>query len=378
MTEPRAFLLPAQIVEQANRQTGRPTHTQTDRHYLHIFSLPFTFTFRFAFTFTFPFAYTLVELELSTLQLSWQPSEMPATAGRRVGRTARAASRDKRIKTPTATTTAAITTTTTARRSCGTKTIKRCSEKWEVMTGETQHTSRLALSSSLLSCLSLSLASLLCLSCSALVLATNLLTDVNFYQRRLSMLPDTCPSHTHTHTQPPVHTHTQTECALLTWNICGVLWSRFAFNYAPGHGHGADGRRTNLTESLVPNGDRDWASCQSPLTLTCMLLDLFNSDCETVPSIALHSIPRSHPPWLCIIRLDRHHQQDLCNRVARPHVLTCGPLLINDVPGIDKCPVSPPPLQASCPYMPLLCLASCRVMFMLSFNSILSRTRLTN
>lgn len=157
---------------------------------------------------------------------------------------------------------------------------------------------------------------------------------------------------THTHSATHTHTLPQTECALLTWNICGVLWSRFAFNYAPGHGHGADGRRTNLTESLVPNGDRDWASCQSPLTLTCMLLDLFNSDCETVPSIA---VP---PPWLSIIRLDRHHQQDLCNRVARPHVLTCGPLLINDVPGIDKCPVSP--LRSPTPHA-LPCVMSCHV-----------------
>lgn len=86
---------------------------------------------------------------------------------------------------------------------------------WEVMTGEAAQQSLLQASLCLPLSLSFSLSLSLPISCSALVLATNLLTDVNFYQRRLSMLPDTCPSersqYTHTHTQAPIHTHTHVD-----------------------------------------------------------------------------------------------------------------------------------------------------------------------
>lgn len=218
-----------------------------------------------------------------------------------------------------------------------------------------KHSTSLSLSLSLSSSLSLSHAIFLCLSCSALVLATNLLTDVNFYQRRLSMLPDTCPSersqYTHILSHPCTHWDTHIG-SLLTWNICGVLWSRFAFNYAPGHGR--------AWPSLVPNGDRDWASCQSPLTLTCMLLGLFNSDCETVPSIAIHPPGSASFDWIGII--SKIYVTDSPGRtsshVAHFWLMMC-PALIN----AHSLPFLPPHVTPHAPSLrhALPCVMSCHV-----------------
>lgn len=159
--------------------------------------------------------------------------------------------------------------------------------------------------------------------------------------------------HTHTHTLSHPCTHWDTHIgSLLTWNICGVLWSRFAFNYAPGHGR--------VWPSLVPNGDRDWASCQSPLTLTCMLLGLFNSDCETVPSITIHPPGSASFDWIGIISKIYVTESPgrTSSHVAHFWLMMC-PALIN----AHSLPFLPPHVTPHAPSLrhALPCVMSCHV-----------------
>lgn len=89
--------------------------------------------------------------------------------------------------------------------------------------------------------------------------------------------------HTHTHTlrHPYTHTHTCRESALCWRGLFAGLSGRALLLIMP----------QDTGTAPTDESDRVWARCQSPLTLTCMLLGLFNSDCETVPSIGA-----VHPP----------------------------------------------------------------------------------